>query len=125
MEFDRFTVCVLLRRSDAPVLGGEEANALQDAHLAHLARLHEEGHLLAAGPFLEDPIPSVRGLSIFRGSPEEVRRHADADPLVRAGYLENQLHLWMVPKGAVRFFPGKFPRSSREAEGGPGGPGSP
>ena len=49
MEFDEFTVVLLRLRPDAPQLDDEAATALQDAHLSHLAKLHEQGHLLAAG----------------------------------------------------------------------------
>ena len=52
LEFDRYTIALLILRPDAPQLDEEAAAALQDAHLAHLADfLHEAGHLLAAGPF--------------------------------------------------------------------------
>ena len=37
MKFDRFTIALLILRSDAPGLDDEAAAALQDAHLAHLA----------------------------------------------------------------------------------------
>ena len=40
MEFDRFTVALLIRRDDAPELDEGAENALQDAHMAHLADLH-------------------------------------------------------------------------------------
>jgi uncharacterized protein len=45
MQFDRFTVALLLLRPDGPELDEDAASALQDAHLAHLADLHEAGHL--------------------------------------------------------------------------------
>ena len=45
MEFDRFTVVLLLLRDDAPKLDGPALDAIQNAHLAHLAKLHEAGHL--------------------------------------------------------------------------------
>ena len=88
MEFDQFTMTLLVRRPDAPKLDSKEEDRLQDAHLAHLARLHDEGHLLAAGPLQGGPESSLRGVIIFRGRPEELRAHANADPWVRAGYLE-------------------------------------
>ena len=47
LEFDRYTIALLILRPDAPQLDEEAAAALQDAHLAHLADLHEAGHLLA------------------------------------------------------------------------------
>jgi uncharacterized protein YciI len=48
MDFDRFTMALLVLRDHAPDLTQEEEDALQDAHMAHLADLHAAGHLLAA-----------------------------------------------------------------------------
>ena len=63
MEFDHLTVSLLVLRPDAPELDEEASAALQDAHLAHLADLHEAGHLLAAGPLSDE---KFRGLSLLR-----------------------------------------------------------
>lgn len=114
MEFDRFTMALLVRRPDAPKLDPTTEDRLQDAHLAHLARLHDEGRILVAGPVLSGPEGSIRGLMILRGTPEELRACASADPWVQAGHLEYQFHPWMVPAGAVRFSHTRFPRSSAE-----------
>ncbi|TMI49603.1 hypothetical protein E6H17_00980, partial [Candidatus Bathyarchaeota archaeon] len=84
LDFDRFTIGLLILRVDAPKLGEEEENALQDAHMAHLAKLHDAGVLLAAGPLLGSPDRDLRGLEIYRGSPDEVKALADQDPGVRA-----------------------------------------
>ena len=62
MQFDSFTIALLLLRPEAPKLDEEVAAALQDAHMAHLAELHEAGHLLAAGPLSDE---KFRGLSIL------------------------------------------------------------
>ena len=62
VKLDRLTVALLILRPDAPKLGDQEAAALQDAHLSHLAGLHDAGHLLAAGPLLD---PELRGLNIL------------------------------------------------------------
>ena len=115
MEFDRFTVALLVRRTDGPRPDPKTEDRLQDAHLAHLARLHDEGRLLAAGPLVGGPDRSIRGVGIFRGSPEELQTYAAADPWVQAGMLEYQFYPWIVPAGAVRFSRTKFPRSSAEA----------
>ena len=111
MKFDRWTVLLLERREDAPHLGEEEAGRLQDAHLAHLARLHEEGHLLAAGP-VKGPIgSSTAGVCIYRDSVEDARTLAEQDPAVLAGVFRVQLFSWQVPGGAMRFEPTRFPHS--------------
>ena len=61
LEFDGFTVVLLLTPDDPPELDEKAANELQDAHLNHLAQLHEAGHLLAAGPLLGGEGRSIAG----------------------------------------------------------------
>jgi hypothetical protein len=73
VDFDHLTVTLLILRPDAPKLDEEAANALQDAHMSHLADLHEAGQLLAAGPLSDE---KFRGLSIMRVDPE---RRASAE----------------------------------------------
>jgi len=112
MEFDHLTVSLLVLRPDAPEFDEEAASALQDAHLAHLADLHEAGHLLAAGPLSDE---KFRGLSILRVDVEEARRLKEADPAVRAGRFSVEVMPWTIPGGAISFSPTRFPRSLAEA----------
>jgi uncharacterized protein len=114
MEFDTFTVVLLEARPDAPRLGENEANALQDAHMAHLATLHEDGNLQAAGPVVDPPGSSVRGLCLHRLPAEEVRRLLAEDPAVKAGRLTARILTWTVPKGAISFSRTRFPHSQDE-----------
>jgi hypothetical protein len=64
MDFDRYTISLLIHRTDAPDLDESAAADLQDAHMSHLADLHEAGILLAAGPLFDE---RYRGLSILNG----------------------------------------------------------
>ncbi|MBV9100036.1 MAG: hypothetical protein JOZ46_10000 [Candidatus Dormibacteraeota bacterium] len=115
MEFDRFTIALLLRREDAPAISEAEEDALQDAHLAHLASLHDSGKLVAAGPVRGPEERILRGFSIFTVEPEEaLALHAD-DPAVQAGRYRLEAYAWMVPRGAVSFGDATFPRSAAEA----------
>jgi uncharacterized protein len=116
MEFDEFSVAVLLTNPDAPELSEDEAAGIQDAHLDYLASLHEAGHLLAAGP-LRDPARELRGLSILRGDVESVRRLKEADPAVRAGVFLVRVLPWQVPAGAVHFTETRFPHSVADVLG--------
>jgi uncharacterized protein len=116
MDFDRLTITLLERRSDAPELSSEQQDALQDAHMAHLADLHQAGHLLAAGPLL-DPDSAFRGLSILAVGVEEARALKERDPAVQAGVYRVIALPWMVPSGAMAFTPTRFPRSMSEAAG--------
>jgi uncharacterized protein YciI len=118
VEFDRFTIILLVLRPDAPVLDEDAADALQDAHMAHLADLHEAGHLLAAGPLLGDPDRRFRGLSILNVEPDQARALKEQDPAVRAGRYSIEALPWIVPRGAMTFSPARFPRSVAEATAG-------
>jgi len=118
MQFDRFTITLLTLCPNPPALADDTLDALQDQHMAHLAELHEAGHLLAAGPLLGPPDRGLRGLSIWRGEPDEVRALLEEhpDPLVTAGRLRHEIVPWMVPSGALHFAVTRFPRSMAEAE---------
>ena len=112
VQLDRFTVTLLAARPDAPSLDEGGRQALQDAHLAHNADLHDAGHLLTAGPLRHDVL---RALGIWSLEPEQVEGHVAADPLVRAGRLSCTVMPWMVPSGAISFPPGRLPRSRADA----------
>jgi uncharacterized protein len=114
MNFDQFSVVLLILRSDAPDLGDAEAAALQDAHLDHLASLHETGSLLAAGPLAGGDGNAFRGLSILKAGVEEARALAEADPAVVAGWFSVTVLPWMIPAGAMHFQPARFPHSVAE-----------
>jgi uncharacterized protein YciI len=116
MDFDRFTVVMLLTPDDPPELDDAAAAELQDRHLAFLAELHDAGHLLAAGPAGKpDQKRQIRGISLFRGDPEESRALAEQDPAVQAGVFELEVMPWMMPAGALQFSQTWFPRSAADA----------
>ncbi len=117
MEFDRLTAVLLIRRDEAPKLSPAEEDALQDAHLDCLARLHEAGAVVAAGPTPGDDNRRLRGLMLLTVSPEDARRLAEQDPAIRAGRFTLEVLPWLVPKGAMTFHPVRFPHSAAEAEG--------
>jgi uncharacterized protein len=114
VEFDGYSIVLLMLRPDAPDLDDEASAALQDAHMAHLADLHEAGHLLAAGPLAD---AEYRGLSIFKADPDQARELSERDPAVRAGRLAVRVVPWMLPAGAIAFSRTRFPRSIAEAAG--------
>jgi uncharacterized protein YciI len=116
MEFDRYTVVLLLTPADAPELDDRAAAELQDAHLSHLASLHESGKLLAAGPLPGEPGRRFRGLNLFGTGLDEARSLAEQDPAVRAGQFELAVLPWLVPAGAISFERASFPHSAAEAD---------
>jgi uncharacterized protein YciI len=74
-----------------------ETEALQNAHLANIQKMAQEGKLLVAGPFLDDG--DLRGLYIFRvASMAEAESLASTDPAVRAGRLSLEFHPWYAAK---------------------------
>jgi uncharacterized protein len=117
LGFDGFTVVLLLTPDNPPDLDEEAASRLQDAHLNHLAELHEAGHLLAAGPLVGGEGAFYRGLSIFRADPERARELCEQDPAVIAGRFDFEVLPWLVPAGAIHFTPTRFPHSSAEVTG--------
>ena len=114
MDFDRFTIALLTPGPDGPQLTKEEADTFQDRHLSHIADLADAGKLVAAGP-LQDP--GYAGLSILTVPPEEALALKAADPAIQAGIYSLQTMAWLVPGGAVKFAPARFPRSIAEAMG--------
>jgi uncharacterized protein YciI len=114
VDFDRYTITLLIHRAEGPALDPQAAAELQDAHMSHLADLHDRGYLLAAGPLLDD---TFRGLSILNVDPDRARELKEADPAVRAGIYSIKAIPWIVPAGALRFTPAHFPRSIAEVGG--------
>jgi uncharacterized protein len=113
VDFERYSIALLVRRADAPELDEQAAAALQDAHMSHLADLHEAGYLLAAGPLSDE---RLRGLSILNVEPDRARELKEEDPGVRAGLYSIEVIPWLVPAGAMTFSPTRFPRSIEEAK---------
>lgn len=81
----------------------DATRALQEAHLANIRRLAEDGRLLIAGPFAYDETDadqSLRGIFIFdtetRAEAEELAR---TDPAVQAGRLALRIVPWYGPYG--------------------------
>ncbi len=115
VEFDRHTIVLLVRPTDAPDFSEEEALRLQDAHLANQARLGDEGYVIAAGPFTDQDDERLRGIAVLSCDPETARELYASDPAVQAGRLGVEILTWMTPAGNVRFEQVQAPRSTAEA----------
>jgi len=113
MDFERYTITLLIHRQDEPDLGEEQAAALQDAHANYQADLAEMGYVLAAGPLSDD---DVCGLSILGIDPERACELMEADPAVQAGVYTVWAVPWKVPAGAMGFAPARFPRTTDAAK---------
>jgi len=103
MRFDRHTLVLLVLRSDAPEHTEEEADALQQRHLAFRAALRERDDFVAGGPLDDQDDERLRGISIWTCDPETARRVSQEDPAVQAGRLAVEVMTWSVPAGSVRF----------------------
>jgi len=77
-----------------------ELARLQEAHLANIRRLAEEGKLVVAGPFADGG--TLQGVFVFKTKTlEEAQALADTDPAAQAGRLALELHPWLVPEGSL------------------------
>ena len=111
MDFDQYTLVLLFHPPESPELPEPEADALQDAHLANQADLYEQGHLVAAGPFVDQDDETLRGMALMSVGPDRARELYATDPAVRAGRLAVQVMTWKTPAGGVRFERVRVPRS--------------
>ena len=103
MEFDRYTLVILRWPEGMPEFSSEELQRSQSGHLAFLDEMRERGHLVASGPFDDQPDERLRGVSLYVTGLEETRRLVQGDPAVQMGRLEPELVTWLVPKGTLGF----------------------
>lgn len=76
----------------------EEAELLQKEHLAHLTKMYELGYADISGPFGDDG--DIRGVTIYNVPTLKIADSlAHADPMVKAGRLEIEIHPWWAAKG--------------------------
>ncbi|WP_431132846.1 YciI family protein [Psychroserpens mesophilus] len=76
----------------------EEANRLQNEHLAHLSKMYELGYADISGPFGDDG--DIRGITIYNVPTLKMADSlANADPMVKAGRLQIEIHPWWAAKG--------------------------
>jgi len=116
MRFDELVLVRLVRPDGWAPLPADDAVAVQDAHLAAVADLHDRGLLLAAGP-ADGADERVRGFAVMVCGLEEAQELWAQDPAVLAGRFVAECTRWLVPAGTVVAGPGSLPRSAAEAEG--------
>lgn len=76
----------------------EETADLQNEHLAHLGKMYELGYADISGPFGDNG--DIRGVTIYNVPTLKMADSlANADPMVKAGRLEIEIHPWWVAKG--------------------------
>lgn len=80
-------------------LSKEEGERIQNAHMANIHKMAEDGLLAAAGPFENDP-PPVSGIFVMKAkSLDEARRIAGEDPTVREHRNTIDIHPWRATAG--------------------------
>jgi len=76
----------------------EEAKAIQAKHLAYLGSLRRRGLICMNGPFGEEG--DILGATVYRvSSSADAEKLANADPAVKAGRLEVEVHSWWLAQG--------------------------
>lgn len=103
MDLVSYTFVLLRRGPRAGEYGEDELSRLQAAHLAFLDDMRARGHLLAAGPFDDQPDETLRGFCLFRTSLEETRALVQEDPSVQAGRMAADVMTWLTHRGDVEF----------------------
>ena len=111
MDFDQLSVGFLTTKAGTPERSEAENDVIQDAHMSHLAQLHEAGHLVAAGPLRNE---QYRGLLLFKTDVATAEALMLKDPAVQADWFDVTVVPWMVPSGALHFTSTTFPRSMAE-----------
>jgi uncharacterized protein YciI len=94
----RYVVFLRPDPSRAP-LSLPERQRIQDAHMANIRKLADDGVLVAAGP-MEDTPTTISGIFVFKAaSLVEARRIAAQDPTVVARRNTVDVHPWWGPAG--------------------------
>jgi len=79
-----------------------DAEKIQQAHLANINRLAENGTIILAGPMGYDK--DLRGLFIMDGKDSaQIAGYIKSDSAVITGRLRFEIHPWWVQKGTYQF----------------------
>ena len=89
---------VFLKKGPNSSPDAEAAARIQEAHLAYLVGIYNQGYICMNGPFGDDGV--IRGATIYRvATAEDAERLASGDPAVKAGIFELEIHPWWLARG--------------------------
>ena len=72
---------------------------IQEQHLAHLTKMHEDKKMCLAGPLMDNI--DIRGICVYNtATQEEAKNLAESDPAVKSGRLVVEIHPWYSAKGS-------------------------
>lgn len=90
----RSYVLVILKTGPTPVPEGPARKEMFAGHFANMNRLAEEGALVLAGPFSDDP-DGWRGLFVLAvADVEAARKLVATDPVIANGEMVAEYHRW-------------------------------
>ena len=96
MDFQVLSVVRLMNHDPRPPDGPDD-DRIQAEHLAYLRGLAEQGKVALNGPIRALDTSAWRGLTVYLVGPDEARALAEADPAVRAGWLDVVVDRWWIP----------------------------
>jgi hypothetical protein len=102
LELQSYELVFLRRPPDRPEFDDATSERIQGEHQAFHQALRDSGYVVTNGPLLDQPDPSLRGLTFYRtGSLLQARRMAEEDPWVKAGGLVIDVVTWWCPAGTM------------------------
>lgn len=89
---------VFLKKGENRTQDSVTVSKLQEQHMAHLTKMADSGKMDICGPLMEDI--DIRGICIYNvATKEEAEKLANEDPMVKAGRLKVEVHLFYSAKG--------------------------
>ncbi len=98
LDLEDYVFGFLLKGPNRPQITPDEAQKIQDGHMANIKKMAADDLLVSAGPF--EGGDRYRGIFIFRNvDREKIIAATQQDPAIASGRLELKLYHWQVSKG--------------------------
>jgi uncharacterized protein YciI len=98
--FEQYTL-VLMKRGDHWDPTAPEFSDVMKRHHAFVKQMTDQGNIAIAGPFPFSDQGELLGVAIFRVGAEQTARLTQDDPIVKAGLIKAEIHLWGTGKGVL------------------------